>query len=211
MLNNVLDRIEARLKAVDLSATAASLAAGLSRDAIRNIRRSVQKPGSTDGASTRTITALATPLKTTAAWLLEGHGPEEIGGEATETVKVPVLSMVSAGAMLAQEAVLEPESHLYLTGLPPGDWVGLTVDGDSMDRIAPHGAKVIANRRETRAVNGAFFVVQDPESGSATFKRYIAKPKPTLAPFSTNPDNLSMTVDGDFTIYGRVRRVITDL
>jgi hypothetical protein len=44
MLRDVLKRIEARLDALDMTATAASRAAGLSEDAIRNIRRASRWP-----------------------------------------------------------------------------------------------------------------------------------------------------------------------
>jgi len=72
MLDDVLERVEQRLKAVGLSAQAASLKAGLSKDAIRNMQRAVQQKGRA-GVSTRTITALAPVLDTTVSWLLTGE------------------------------------------------------------------------------------------------------------------------------------------
>ncbi|PYE89625.1 XRE family transcriptional regulator [Phyllobacterium leguminum] len=73
MLNDVIERIDIRLKALGLSAQAASIKAGLSKDAIRNMQRAVQQKGRS-GVSTRTITALAPVLETSVAWLLEGIG-----------------------------------------------------------------------------------------------------------------------------------------
>jgi len=73
MLKDVVTRIESRLEAKGLSAAKASESAGLSRDAIRNLQRSVQE-GRDAGASTRTITALASVLDVSPAWLLTGNG-----------------------------------------------------------------------------------------------------------------------------------------
>lgn len=72
MLNEILDRIEGRLKAVGLDATNASLQAGLGEDAIRNIRRTVKADKPDAGASTTTLIKLAPVLQTTVAWLIEG-------------------------------------------------------------------------------------------------------------------------------------------
>lgn len=93
MLDDVLHRIERRLKKVGISATKASKAAGLSEDAIRNLRRASrdQEPGRA-GVSTRTIQQLAPVLETTAGWLMDGTGEEE---SARRTV--PLVGYVGAG------------------------------------------------------------------------------------------------------------------
>ena len=110
MLQDVVRRIEKRLKAVGKSATAASKDAGLSEDAIRNMRRAVQK-GDRQGISTRTVFALAPVLKTTAGWLLEGIGDEEAEEPVRRTV--PLVGYVGAGA----------EAHFYGEGQGPLDQV----------------------------------------------------------------------------------------
>lgn len=90
-IEDVLARVQRRLKYLDLSAQAASKAAGLSPDAIRNMERAV-KTGGRQGVSTRTVAALAPVLKTSAGWLLEG------GDEGGTTDSVPVVGYVGAGA-----------------------------------------------------------------------------------------------------------------
>ena len=89
-MKEILDRIEIRLKLVGLSARAASIKAGLTEDAIRNMQRRV-KSNSGQGVSTKTIQALARVLKTTPAWLLEGTSSSNdsideypLGGNKTE-------------------------------------------------------------------------------------------------------------------------------
>lgn len=72
MLKDILARIDQRLEFTGLSESGAAKNAGLSADAIRNIRRAVNKGEDRRGVSTNTIAALAPVLKTTTAWLLEG-------------------------------------------------------------------------------------------------------------------------------------------
>lgn len=82
-LPEILARIDRRLEAVGLSATAASKAAG-KPDAIRNIRRAVES-GNRHGVSTVTLSALAPVLQATEAWLVtgrDGKRPVEVVGYA---------------------------------------------------------------------------------------------------------------------------------
>ena len=94
-LDDVLARIESRLKALDLSAHAASLAAKRP-DAIRNLKRAVTN-NDRGGITTQTLTALAPVLKTTAAWLLEGVGDPASGH------LVRVVGRIGAGAEIQPE------------------------------------------------------------------------------------------------------------
>lgn len=74
---NILVRIDQRLQALALSDSSASLRAGLSRDAIRNMRR--QSLGC-HGISTMTLVALAEALDTSPSWLL---------GDAAVSPRIP--------------------------------------------------------------------------------------------------------------------------
>lgn len=98
MLEDVVRRVEERLQALNLSATAASKAAGLSQDAIRNLQRAA-KAGSRQGVSTRTINALAPVLETNVNYLLNGEGDPD---ESAATDSVQVVGYVSAGAAVVQ-------------------------------------------------------------------------------------------------------------
>lgn len=68
----VLERIEERLKTARLSAAAASTRAGLSIDAIRNIRRRVAGGGDRGTVNLATLVALARVLGTTPTYLATG-------------------------------------------------------------------------------------------------------------------------------------------
>ena len=75
-LGSMLRRIDQRLKRMQLTDRGASIAAGLSPDQIRSMRRQY-KAGTQHGASTRTIAQLAVALRTSPEWLMSGTGPEE--------------------------------------------------------------------------------------------------------------------------------------
>lgn len=128
-LEEILARIEARLKAVGISADRASKMAG-KPDAIRNLRRAV-KSGDRSGVSTATIAALAGPLQTTPAWLLE----------AIEGATVQVVGLAGAGT---DGSVLfsGSDGELGEGPMPPGGndkTVALEVRGTSMHGIAEEG------------------------------------------------------------------------
>ncbi|HUI19955.1 MAG TPA: S24 family peptidase [Methylocella sp.] len=126
-LEDVLSRIESRLKAVGLSAHAASLAARRP-DAIRNLKRAV-KNNDRRGITTETLVALAPVLKTTAAWLLEGVGSPTPGNV------VRVVGRIGAGAEILPEFEQIPPEGLYEIEVPfpvPADAIAFQVEGDSM-------------------------------------------------------------------------------
>jgi len=112
MLKDVVTRIESKLEQKGLSASKASELAGLSRDAIRNLQRSVNE-GRPGGASTRTITALASVLDVSPAWLLSGDGPADASGNddldpdhtlfTEEEIKLAIQSIVGSPAMRNEE------------------------------------------------------------------------------------------------------------
>ncbi len=209
MSNELLHRIQARLKAVGLSESAASKAAGLSADTIRNLRRDLHA-GKQRSMNAASLEALAPVLKTTAQWLLTGEGAEE-GGAAVSIVSVPLVSWVSAGNLTAPdfEVDLENAPRLVFTDLPPGDWIALDVQGDSMNRISPDGSRILANRQDRRLVPNACYVVA-LESGEATYKRYRPDPD-RFEPVSTNLDHEAIFPEGPVRIIGRVKRSIIDM
>ena len=100
-LRGVLRRVERRLKALDLTAQAASENAGLSKDAIRNLRRAAEGNPNRSGISSRTAQGLARALKTNLNWLVDGTGDEEIDTDRGRMV--PLVGYVGAGA----------EAHFY--------------------------------------------------------------------------------------------------
>lgn len=202
MINLINDRIQQRLNDLGITARAASLRAGLSADAIRNIERAVES--GRDGISTVTILKLAPILQTTPSWLLEGGG-------SPESRAIPKLSWVSAGTFETTDAIMSTDdvTMLRIADLPEGDWVALDVIGDSMDRISPPGSVIVVNRSDRRLTPNACYVIEDGEGG-ATYKRYRTNPD-RFEPVSTNPEHEPLFPDQMPRIFGRVRRTILEM
>lgn len=122
--------------------------------------------------------------------------------------EVPLVAWVSAGELrdlTADEALLT----LKFVGLPPGDWIALKVEGDSMDRISPPDSIILVNRSDRRLVPNACYVIDDGE-GNSSYKRYRSNPS-RYEPVSTNKDLSAIFPESEPTIVGRVRRTILDL
>lgn len=136
----ILARIDRRLRATGLSGNGASAAAGLSRDAIRSLRRQI-KTGRQRGISTETLEQLAPVLQTTPEWLLSATGPETPQDEAfdpdaPEGATVPVKGYVSAGARAHFLPLYEGE--LDRVEAPSGatdKTVALEIRGDSLGEL----------------------------------------------------------------------------
>ena len=126
-LKDVLERVESRLKALNMSAHAASMAAK-KPDAVRNLRRAVQN-GERRGITTDTLSALAPVLQTTASWLMEGTS------QAPASSSLKIVGRIGAGAEILPEFEQLPPEGLYDidVGLPLSpDTIAFVVEGDSM-------------------------------------------------------------------------------
>ncbi len=207
---DILQRIQEKLAQHNMSESEASKRATKSPDTIRNLRRDVEK-GKVRGLQSHTAEKLATVLNTTASWLLTGEGSDEAEPQEERLTFVPVISWVSAGQLAVPDHVIDiaDAPRVALAGLPPGDWIMLDVEGDSMDRISPHGSRIVANRRDKRLVANACYVIAE-EDGGATYKRFRPNPD-RFEPVSTNPAHDPIYPEGPMTIIGRVRRSIIDM
>lgn len=149
---------------------------------------------------------IAPLVKSTAAELLQ------VETDLPAFERVPLLSWVSAGHLAWQEGIsnVDMKKHVITADLPKGKWVALTVEGNSMDRIAPSGATIFVDTSDNRLKEDRYYVFS-AESGEATFKRYRAGSPPRLQPFSTDPDQETIPAPEGMKVLGRVRRVVTDL
>lgn len=209
MLADILARIDKRLDALGLAESSAAEKAGLSNSAIRNLRRAV-KEGRNGGVSTKTLAALAKTLGTSVAWLSDGVG-SETGDGSLSAIDVPHISWVSAGQLVEQDTVHDFDDfpHITTVDLPEGDWIALTVEGNSMNKISPPDSIIFVNRRDKRLVANACYVVAD-ESGAATYKRFRPNENPPFQPASyedVEPPKFS----GAVHVIGRVRRSMIGL
>ncbi len=124
---------------------------------------------------------------------------------------VPHVSWVSAGAFGAVDTVMPTDDFpaIEATGLPPGDWFALTVQGDSMDKISPPGSIIFVDRRDKKLVPNACYVIAN-EQGEATYKRYRSNPDRFQA-VSNNTDYHDIFPDGAVRVIGRVKRSILEM
>lgn len=142
MLKDVLARIEERLKVVGLSAAAASRQAGLSIDAIRNIRRKVEA-GEEAGVSSKTLEALAPVLQTTVAHLSDGADPQTANAYPSDAQLVPavVAGRVAAGLFFEVDEFDQSERERVWVPADPrfpnARVVLFDVDGTSMNDLRP--------------------------------------------------------------------------
>lgn len=187
-------------QAAKLSQARLAKKAGVSQQLISQIERG-------ENASTTELPALAGALDVRVDAIDESY---DVGLEPVGT-KVPVVTWVSAGNLRDQPGITKDdiEKWIVVGDLPEGDWIALMVDGDSMDRLAPHGATILVNRAQSDLYDELFYVFS-LESGEATFKQYRKKPD-RLQPFSTNLEHFSLPARDDIYVVGRVRRVITDV
>ena len=207
-LQEIYGRIERRLDVTGQSPSSASLRAGLSKDAIRNIKRALDAPDC-KGVSTRTLELLAESLRTTPEWLLRGIGAEQ-SDLVTRVQYAPLVSWVQAGQLnVAEINADEDQQRVPLTDLPASDYIALRVKGDSMNRVAPDGSLIIADTRIIDPVPRQFLVAGF-DDGSTTFKRYMDAP-PRLEPYSTNPEHETIYPNSPWVMVGRVRRVIVNI
>jgi SOS-response transcriptional repressor LexA len=174
-LGSVLARIDQRRQALVLSDRATSLAAGLSADALRNIRRQFRE-GDQSGLREETKRGLARALLTSVEWLMTGVGPEDYRAVAPPPPRprvqgLLVVGQVSAGRWLEAFAPDEPldESAIPFDPRYPVDWqYAFLVRGNSINRVASDGDFLvcldIARSREP-ARDGDLVVIERHREG----------------------------------------------
>lgn len=144
-------------------------------------------------------------------WLLDEEGPPTAPFDR-DIAAVPLLSWVSAGALVSAESQIPVEDVplLAFADLGRGEFFALRVEGDSMDRLSPDGSVIIVNRAERDLLPGRYYVFS--LRGETTFKRWHPDP-PRLEPYSTNPANEIHFIrrPKDLEVVGRVKRTVLDL
>ena len=163
-----------------------------------------------NGFDPATAIKYAKAFGVSANWLMFGTGTIDDDYEASAHVTdVPLVTWVSAGALTNQDAITDLSDFptMPITDLPDGDWIALRVEGDSMNRISPHGSIVLANRRDRRLVHNACYIVAD-ETGAATYKRW--RQNEGFHPVSTEAIS-PPAFEGAVHVVGRVRRSLIDM
>lgn len=125
-------------------------------------------------------------------------------------ISVPLVSWVSAGQMSETSNSNDFEDYplVHATGLPPGEWIALRVDGASMNKISPPDSVIFVNTKDTDLVANGLYIVAD-EAGNATYKRYEPEKEPPFQPASYK-DIPPPKFEGTVRIIGRVKRSMID-
>ena len=204
-------RVERRLRELNVGAVEAAQSAGLERNYIRDLVEGKKRSFSQSKAE-----VVARALQWNLAELLgdapimhfSGHGA------ADDISKIPLLDKVTAGKLKS------PSSQIPIDDLPllafadlgRGDFFALTVEGDSMDRLSPDGSIIIINQADRTLVAGRPYVIS--RRGEATFKVWRSDP-PRFSPYSTNPVHEPIFVKSKEAaqgmVVGRVKRTVLDL
>lgn len=187
-------RQQQRLSQVQLAAKA-----GVSQQLISQLERGVN-------TSTTELPAIASALECAVFDLDESYLPD-VGG--VPLAVVPLVAWVSAGAMLSPDVTDEMLGQVRVADLPPGDWIALRVEGDSMDQISPPKSIILVDRKRRALVPNACYVIEDGD-GNATYKRYRPNPD-RFEPVSSNKELSAIFPDNTPRVVGRVMRTFLDL
>jgi phage repressor protein C with HTH and peptisase S24 domain len=153
------------------------------------------------------LLAIARDFGISVNWLATGVGTPT---EEPTAAEVPLLAMISAGAMMRDDVADEALGTVTVSDLPPGDWIALRVVGDSMDRISPPDSTIFVDRRDKLLVPNGLYVIADTD-GNATYKRFRPGPPKRFEPVSSNKDLEPLFPDNDPMIVGRVKRTQLDM
>lgn len=220
-MTNVLENILHRLEKLGLAPSAASLEAGLSADAIRNVQRTYQRTGKVN-VTLETLEKLAPVLETTVTALIEGdenvpqrQSSSEVTPIRPRLVPVPIVGRAAAGLFYEVDSL--DQSALEVMHLPPDDkfpqarQMAFVVQGDSMNDLKPRpllpGDKVICVAYEDVAsilpvIQGMVVVVQRTRDGGHTIewsvKQVELQPEKTIFhPRSTNLKHKPILISRD--------------
>lgn len=165
----------------------------------------------------RLLREIAKALRTTEEWLLWQRGPADVHRDVGEVTRVSLLDWVSAGKLTEPQSQIpiEDVTLLALSDLGRGDFFALTVEGDSMNLISPHGSIIVVNRADQVLVAGKYYVFWHKQEGT-TFKAWHparAGEPAYLEPMTTNTaTNKPIFFKGKAPIVvGRVVRTILEL
>lgn len=203
-MTDLRERIQQRLKEISKSARRASMDGGLHRDAIRNILRTKSKNPRRD-----TLEGISKGLNWSLEELLELPGHRNVSRIDQAVFDVPLISWVAAGALkeTADPYEIGDAAEFIAVTHKRSTLIALSVEGASMNRIAPDGSVIIVDYADKIMISGQYFVVK--LDGEATFKRYRADPA-RLEPDSTENFD-TVFVKGEVDVVGRVIQVVNKL
>lgn len=155
----------------------------------------------------------ATAFGVDITWLLTGQGQPKEGVNLTPDNRpvqmIPLISWVQAGKLAYADIDFDDAEDRIPFASHRKSLVALRVNGTSMNRVAPHGSRIIVDYDDRSPQDGKLYVVV--YHGETTFKRYRDTNGPArLEPDSTDPHDIIFP-NGDFEVVGRVIAVVMEL
>ena len=173
-LGEILQRIDERLRELNMSQRAAAREAGLSPAQIRTMRRQYAE-GKQHGASVRTIGGLAHALKLRPEWLVSGIGPKELAPSETGLNRsgrgLRLSGAVVAGVWREGEVGTDQPRFSLVPPDPryPAEYQSAyEVQGTSLDRVAQPGDFLIVvdrNKMDLPLRSGDLLVSDSAQGG----------------------------------------------
>lgn len=134
------------------------------------------------------------------------------------TIQIPFYGDIAAGALATVNAVLEnevtfipiPEMFLGLSRYGSEELIAFRVNGDSMNKIIPHGSTVVAKKIDTENVKDDDVVIfsHDGQYSMKRFRRDVQDRVLIFSPESTNKKFRDAVVpyitENDLKIYAKV-------
>lgn len=201
-------RLAQAMKEAGVTAAEAHERWGWSRDTLKSNLSGTVQMGPKKAAE------YAPKLRVRQEWLYYGTGPmrEPPAPKGRPPISIPIFSWVSAGQLLDLGMDnIEALESVTVADLPQGEYFGTTVRGDSMDRVSPEGSTLIVRTDDRDLKDGQYYLFS--LRGETTYKRYFGSPVQRLEPYSTNPANRTIFLDGDdgWQVVGRVYRTTFSL
>lgn len=179
-LNSIIERIDERRVPLNLTDRALSIRAGLSGDAMRNLRRRVDDPGA--GASQRSLEGLAAALGVSVAWLSTGQDdgsssePAVVRNPSQKTIDdlrhircYDIDAAAGNGAVVGIEQALfeigfSPSMLREITNAPLDALAFVRVRGDSMIPTLVNGDWMMVDTTKREVALGGMFLLRDGET-----------------------------------------------
>lgn len=146
-------------------------------------------------------------LKVDVRWLLYGEGDMSNRTGESPVYRIPVLTWTQVKRMDpkkieqlgAPETITITHQHANL--------FALSVRDETMNRIAPEGARIIVDTTETQPIDGYFYVVEIHGGREVVYRRYRDRDGPVrLEAYCTDPVD-TIYPDADMRVIGAVIEV----
>jgi transcriptional regulator with XRE-family HTH domain len=165
-------------------------------------------------ARPRLLRELATALKTTERWLLWQEGPEVVSGIPHTILEIPVIPWGSAGKMADPNARIPTDDAWLLPmagNLGKGEFFGLEVQDDAMDRFSRPGSIIIVNKADRELVADRRYVFC-VSGAPCVYRSWFPNPN-RLEPASIGGQHDAVFINRmkDLAVIGRVYLSVLDL